>query len=278
MREDLDADVVDLIVRAEAGHLRRIRSRLRQHTYIRPLLRPVSSISQDIALTAPPWNGRTTIALTRAQRSDMSEERRNPVQWQLTGAAGAIRSGQAYGLKNNEDGKSIAYGARDTGINLVWDGKNAGGNITLVRASGVKDAIKHGDFVALQVKGGQFLRYQKRTVAVNLGWSDAPVEEWQLIGGKLGDPVIMGQPFALRSKIEDDLLVYAVREFGINLRWDKDYKLIGDKSWITTILESGVDAAVKFAEAKGVPAAVTNRAGGVLKEQLVARVSERAEK
>jgi hypothetical protein len=198
----------------------------------------------------------------------MSDDRRNPIQWQLTGPAGPVKAGQAYGLKNDVYGQSLVYGERDLGINLVWDGKNTGGNITLARASGVKDAIKHGDFIALRVAGGKFLRYQKRDAGVNLGWSDSPVEEWQIIGGVQGEPVMSGQQFALRSKIEDDVLVYAVREFGINLRWDKDYQLIGDQSLTQAVLSRGVDAALKIAESHGVPSQVTERVGAAAKKQI----------
>jgi hypothetical protein len=189
----------------------------------------------------------------------MSEQRRNPIQWQFTGSSGVMRAGQAYGLKNNVIGKRIAYGERDAGVNLVWVASDAGPNITLIRASGARDVIKHGDFFAIRIKGGKHLRYQKRTVGVNLGWSDAPLEEWQIVGGKEGDPVTLQQPLALKNKVEDDVLVYAVREFGINFRWEKDYQLEGDRSLTELVLELGVDAAMIFAEAKGVPPVVTQR-------------------
>jgi hypothetical protein len=194
----------------------------------------------------------------------MAEERRNSIQWQLTGPAGVVRSGQDYGLKNNEYGQSIVYGERDTGVNLIWDPKNTGANITLVRASGVKDVIRHGDFIAIHVKGGKYLRYQKRTVAVNLAWSDTPLEEWQIIGAKAGEPVMVGQPFSLKNKVEDDVLVYAVREFGINLRWDKDYQLKGDRSLGDAVLEVGIAEAMKLAEASGVPPMVTGAVRGLV--------------
>jgi hypothetical protein len=200
----------------------------------------------------------------------MTDAKRNPIQWQLTGPAGAVRTGQAFGLKNTAEGKSIAYGARDNGINLAWDGKNAGGNITLARASGVKDAVKHGEFLAMNVKGGKYLRYQKRDTGVNLGWSDTPVEEWQIVGGKLGEPVQVGQPFTLKNKIEDDLLVYAVRAFGINLRWENEYRAIGDESLTAMILDRGVDAAMNYAENFGVPEEVTGLVGAAAKAEVKA--------
>jgi len=196
----------------------------------------------------------------------MTDEQRNPIQWQLTGSAGAVRSGQAYGLKNKEVGQSLVYGKRDNGINLVWDARNVGANITLVRAAGAVDVIKHGEFVAIRVKGGKYVKYQRRTVGVNLGWSDSPVPEWQLIGEKLGERVNVGQAFALKNKVEDDLLVYAVREFGINLRWDKDYQLIGDRTLTDAILDLGFDAAMKDAESRGIPPVITKPVGGVVKE------------
>lgn len=188
----------------------------------------------------------------------MAEQRRNPVQWQFTGPAGTVaRPAQAYGLRNTEDGKSLAYGKRDNGINLVWDGKNEGSNVTLARRSGSKDPIKHGEFVAIRVKGGKYVRYMTRSLGINLGWSDQLVDEWQIIGSKAGEPVKIGQPVSLRNKVEDDLLVYAVREFGINLRWDKDYQLRGDRTFTQAILDEGIEQAMILAKAAGVPKEVT---------------------
>jgi hypothetical protein len=148
------------------------------------------------------------------------------------------------------------------GINLVWDARNAGSNIMIVRTSGAKGPIKHGDFIAIHVKGGKYLSYQKRPVAVNLGWSESPAEEWQVIGGPEGEPVVVGQPFALKNKVGNVVLVFAEREFGINLRFDEDYQLVEDYSLTRTILEIGVDATIRFAESRGVPREITEPVGG----------------
>jgi hypothetical protein len=203
----------------------------------------------------------------------MADDRRDPVQWQFTGAAGAVRPGQSYGLMNTENGDSIVYGERNFGINMEWDPKNVGGNIRIERASGARDAIRHGDFIALHVKGGKFLRYEVRESGPNLGWADKPVDEWQVVGGKLGDALTTGQEFALRSKTEDDLLVYAVRKVGLNVRWDKDYTLRGDESWTGAILQHGVDAALKLAETAGLPESATERLRKIVKTQVINRVA-----
>jgi hypothetical protein len=83
--------------------------------------------------------------------------------------------------------------------------------------------VTYGEPVALRVKGGGYLKYSKRTVGINLAWSNTPVYEWRIAGGTPGQTVSLDAPFALLNDVEHDALIYGSRPAGINLVWLKDY-------------------------------------------------------
>jgi hypothetical protein len=86
--------------------------------------------------------------------------------------------------------------------------------------------------VALKIAAHEYLRYEKRDWGINLGWSDAPVFEWQFRRpGHLG-PIDPRLPVGLWNSTADDFVVYAERDWGINLRWLKDTTRTDPNDWV----------------------------------------------
>lgn len=137
-----------------------------------------------------------------------------------------------YDLFNVTTSECIKYGSRfGNNINLVWGDPEKSDNIRFQRQSDSKDPIKFGELVAINVRGGKFLVYEKGRWGINLGWSNTPKFEWQFLGGTDGATVETGKAIGLYSKVEDDYLMYESRDSGINLKWYKDsgkYRKITD--------------------------------------------------
>jgi hypothetical protein len=69
-----------------------------------------------------------------------------------------------------------------------------------------------------------FLRYEHRTIGINLGWVRNPVFEWKLLGGVAGRPVNRGDRLAIHnakagSTQVPGVLIYFDRTFGGNIGW-----------------------------------------------------------
>jgi hypothetical protein len=74
--------------------------------------------------------------------------------------------------------------------------------------------------VALAYGGNpSFLRYEERKAGINLGWSEAPVFEWTIAGGKRGEPVRVGERVALFNEREGDCLIHFDRTVGGDIGW-----------------------------------------------------------
>jgi hypothetical protein len=133
-------------------------------------------------------------------------------------------------LKNHTERACLVYKERPFGINLGWSSA-CKPNISFVRQSGTWDAVHYGERIAIHVDGHGYLRYKERTFGINLVWSDKPVFEWEIHGGRDvhdGDVVWKNTPFAIYNHVEHDHVIYCERTFGINLRWARDCRHIGD--------------------------------------------------
>ena len=81
------------------------------------------------------------------------------------------------------------------------------------------------------MRGGKFLVYEKGRQGINLGWSDSPRYEWKIVGGKTGEAIPTLTRVGLFNEVENDVLMYEPRDWGINLKWYKDsgkYREISD--------------------------------------------------
>ena len=143
-------------------------------------------------------------------------------QWELLGTPGEVMPGAGYTLRNRINDRSVRYGEREYGINLVWDRAADLANVTLVRSGADDDPVRFGEPLAVRVRGGGYLRYQEREYGINLVWSDGPVYEWMVGGRHLAGPVRLRQRFRIVNLEHGDYLAYGVRDFGFNLRWWSD--------------------------------------------------------
>ncbi|SRR5215204_3839078 len=128
-----------------------------------------------------------------------------------------------YDFFNITDNECLVYGERaGNNINLRWGDPGKSDNIRFQRQSGSKDPIKFEEPVAINVKKGGFLVYQRGRWGINLGWSKTPKFEWKILGGNAGTVVAAGKAVGLYSTVEKDSIMYEPRTWGINLKWFKD--------------------------------------------------------
>ena len=152
----------------------------------------------------------------------------NLLDWQAMGGSGPIQSYHSnFTLYNVSDREALKYGSRTWGINLVWDRNTNLGNIRFDKQSGSGD-VKYGEPVAVYIKGGGFLKWEKRRVGINLAWSNTPVYEWRIGGGEPSQSVMFGERIALLNDRTHDAMIYGKRPAGVNLIWLKDY---GKGTW-----------------------------------------------
>ncbi|MFL6211201.1 MAG: hypothetical protein ACJ74W_20295 [Pyrinomonadaceae bacterium] len=137
----------------------------------------------------------------------------------------------SYDLFNVTDSECLVYGERSgDNINLRWGDPGKSDNVRFQRASGSTDPIKFEELIAINIRKGGFLVYQRGRWGINLGWSETPKFEWKILGGKAGEVVVAGKPVGLYSTVEKDSLMYESRDWGINLKWFKDAGKYNDLS------------------------------------------------
>ena len=128
-----------------------------------------------------------------------------------------------YGLFNRTNGRTLGYGSREYGINLVWQTNPYPQNITFYRAPGSSyvGALRYCELIALHVKDGGFLRYGSRDYGINLVWSATQSYEWQVLGGTCGQPVTGWANVSLYNTTNSSAIVHYPRLYGISLDWWK---------------------------------------------------------
>ena len=138
----------------------------------------------------------------------------------------------SYDLYNVTNSEAIVYGSRQgDNINLVWGDPDKSNNIRFVKKSGSTDPLTYDEPVAINVRGGKFLVYEKGRQGINLGWSPSPRYEWTFVGGAPGKAIPTFTRVGLFNEVENDVLMYEPRDWGINLKWYKDsgkYRTIND--------------------------------------------------
>ena len=126
-----------------------------------------------------------------------------------------------YDLVNDSIKKSLRYGERDNGINLVWGNEETGDNIRFRRQSGSNDLLRFEESIAINVNNGGWLKYGERDEGINLVWSNVPVFEWT-IKGLNAEAITTNQVVGLFNQKVSDTLEYGERDNGINLVWTSD--------------------------------------------------------
>jgi hypothetical protein len=168
----------------------------------------------------------------------------------------------AYDLFNLTTSESLVYGSRPgNNINLRWGDPGKSDNIRFLAKSGESDAIKFEEFVAIYVRNGGWLVYQRGRQGINLGWSrdKKPRFEWKFRGGEPRDFVPAGRPIGLYSTVENDYLMYEPRDWGINLKWYKDS---GKYQRWSGAIKTGKDLKKLYDEAKPILEAAAAAGGG----------------
>jgi hypothetical protein len=106
-------------------------------------------------------------------------------------------------------------------------------------------AVKYNEPAALRCKDG-YLRYSHRDCGINLAWSDSPVLEWRLYGGRAGAPVRTQERFCIFNEHGEhgEPLIYFRRELGGNIGWPSSKTLLDQGfRWATDV---AVKAAVAY--------------------------------
>ncbi len=157
-------------------------------------------------------------------------------QWRLgnlKGPSSDVRKGTRYLLKNSTNRHFLHYKHQGTfgGINLGFTDDAEPSTAAkvvqweLVNRQGTP--VKFDEPVALRC-GDDYLRYGHREVGINLTWSDNPVYEWRLLGGKPGTALKTGVPFSIFNmhNAEGEPLIYFQREIGGNIGWPSSETLM----------------------------------------------------
>jgi len=155
-------------------------------------------------------------------------------QWMIGPGSGSIflkrqfdgRPERNYNLRGLEIDRYLQHEKQRFGINLGWTDDASPQTAAKVRRwffareSTDDSPLRYAEVVAL-ANGGKpsFVRYEDRTVGVNLGWSEKPVYEWKVLGGSPGSPVMQGQRVALYNMKGNECLIYFDRTAGGDIGW-----------------------------------------------------------
>jgi hypothetical protein len=176
------------------------------------------------------------------------------MNWMILGSGKATepvrpQAKHTYDLLNISVKEALTYGERKYGINLVWGDAASSDSLRFHSKGSADQPLKYGGLVAINVRGGGFLRYQQREYGINLVWSHAPVFEWKFMGGAAGAAIRSGAVVALFNTTVGDYLFYDPRTYGINLKWLKDKGKMNEGTWFERHLDdigTGVGGVVGF--------------------------------
>jgi hypothetical protein len=179
-------------------------------------------------------------------------------QWTILDPEGRqvdIRPGQRHLLKNSTNRHFLQYKEQRWGINLGFsddaDPSTAAKVVHWEFLNQGRTPVKYDEPVALFCKDG-YLRYGPRTVGINLLWSDNPVFEWRLLGGRPGTPARTRDSLSIFNMHSGngEPLIYFKREIGGNIGWPSS----------KTLAQQGIDWA-KDAVQKAVIEYLKSQAG-----------------
>ena len=131
-----------------------------------------------------------------------------------------------YNLKNKRVRKFLQWEEQTFGINLGWTDDAEPATATRVRrwfcarASGDTKPVRYGETIALGygIKPS-FIHRSHRTTGIDLDWSETPVFEWKLLGGKAGQEIATGQWLAIYNTKGRECLLRFDRTVGGDIGW-----------------------------------------------------------
>ena len=176
-------------------------------------------------------------------------------QWAIGGGKdGVVVAGWGYTLKCKLNRKFLQYEHQAFGINLGWTddaepetARKVARWVFVPQDGGTQ--LAYGEHIAMGFgKEPSFVRYEERSVGINLGWSKTPVFEWRVLGGPEGEPVHAGKYLVLfntRASGTGEALIHFDRTAGVNLGWPTS-KTWGDQA-IDLIVSKLKDEAKKAA-------------------------------
>lgn len=134
-----------------------------------------------------------------------------------------LGTNHTYDLVNLSVGEALMYQKRDWGIHLGFGDPSSSSNIKFQRKAGKTGSLQFGEMFAISVRNGRWLYYAKREYGINLNWSESPKYEWRFDSsdGKTGVIRTLAQ-VGLYSSVENDQVIYEIRDWGVNLKWFKD--------------------------------------------------------
>ncbi len=131
-----------------------------------------------------------------------------------------------YTLKNKRVRKFLQNETQRFGINLGWTDDAEPVTAAKVarwffaRNGGASGPLVYGETVAIgNGRKPSFIRYEQRTVGINLGWSDTPVCEWKLVGGPAGTEIDPTRYLAIYNEKAEEFLVFFDRTAGGDIGW-----------------------------------------------------------
>jgi len=131
-----------------------------------------------------------------------------------------------YTLKNRKTRKFLQSEKQTVGINLGWTEDAEPATATKVARwffarSGAGDGpLTYGETVAIGIgKDPSFIRNEKRSIGINLGWSDTPVFEWKLAGGSAGETIDPNAYLAIYNEKASECLIFFDRTAGGDIGW-----------------------------------------------------------
>jgi hypothetical protein len=151
--------------------------------------------------------------------------------------------------------KFLQHEEQTYGINLGWTddaSPQTGTKVArwfFVRGGTGDEPVRYGEAIALGNGGDpSFIKYEQRTVGINLNWSKTPVFEWKIGGGRSGEVVSTGQHVALFNEKANEVLIYFDRNVGGDIgwpstkRWEEQLKDIGSKEAVEFVKKHAIAA------------------------------------
>jgi len=149
-------------------------------------------------------------------------------QWTIlnpNGGTTEIQPGKRYLLKNSTNRHFLQYKEKGPGvINLGFsddaEPSTAAKVVHWEFLNRDRTPVKYDQPVAIRCRDG-YLHYGQRTVGINLVWSDNPVFQWRLLGGRPGTPVRTRDWLSIFNMHSEngEPLIYFKREIGGNIGW-----------------------------------------------------------
>jgi hypothetical protein len=165
------------------------------------------------------------------------------------------RNDRNYWLKNRMLRKFLQYEHQDFGINLGWtdDAEPAtAGRVSrwfLALPNKADRPIRFGEPIAMGYgKDPSFVHFGSRTFGINLDWSNKPVYEWVVLGGRIGQPVLQDKYLAIYNRTAKHFFMFFDRNVGGDIGWE-DSKRWGTQleDFVSDLIDEYGDDAVRAA-------------------------------